>query len=300
MQTKEILLEGGVAIQPGGSGWRPAHVADGPGLAFADVAAICRELGVRPVVIVQDYGATHLVELLLCHDPKQLYQLRITDVEQRALHTSLDYLKVRDVVYMLQSVAYHSVELCKAYRDACASFVTLPTDLIGAGEPIVTYQGPVEAYFEFDALVTAVRRAYDSLRYLLWRYFGPGRGSVPSSFSRTLNRCVSLPDELAKRLVVSWETCGEPVTAYRDCIQHYCPVGLGLATMWMTRSPSGVWTTSARIPDNPSARTQVGFTYAGGLDALKFGWDSANEILDIAALIVDGAIMVSDAAHTDA
>ena len=264
---------------------------------FENVPAAAQTLGLSPIVLMQDYDNGHVTEILLRPGSGQVFGLSITDLEQKALRANLDFQSIHRVVYILTSVEYHCVELCKAYRDACASFTAVPAAFAGRDEPIVTYQGPVDAYFEFDALVTALRRAYDTLRYPLWRYFGAANGSVPSSFARTINVCDAIPSELADRLATSWQTCGELVTAYRDCIQHYCPVGLGQTVMWMTRANDGVWSTSARIPDNPSARSQIGFTYAGQLDALRFGWDCSNEVLDVASLIVDAAVAAASSAQ---
>lgn len=252
------------------------------------------EFGLSPLVIIQDYADGHTAEVLLRHAPGQIYGLSTTDFEQRAIRARLDFRSAHQVTYCLTSVEYHCVQLCKAYRDVCASFTAVPAAFGGRDDPIVTYQGPVDAYFEFDALITAVRRAYDTLRYMLWKYFGAATGSVPRSFARTLDACVSLPDELADRLAASWRSVGEPATAYRDCIQHYCPVGLGQTVMWMTRMGGGVWSTSARIPDNPSARSQSGFTYGRQLDALRFGWDCAQEVLDIAGLIVEASVVAAN------
>jgi hypothetical protein len=292
-QTIEVLFEGGIAVHPSAAGFRLMHVPGASCPEFPSIPSVGEALGIRPVVLVQEYDHGHRVELLLCRDQQEVYELLITDLEQRAIKARLDFLKVRQVVYALQSLAYHCIELSRAYSNTCADFVAVPSALLEAHEPVVTYQGRIDAYLEFDALVTGARRAYDSLRYLLWKYFGPESGSVPRSFARTLSACTSLPDALAARLASSWDVYGEPVTAYRDCIQHYCPVGLGVTTMWMTRTPVGVWSTSARIPDNPSARAQQGFTYGRKLDALAFGWEAATEILDVAALIVDTAVEIT-------
>lgn len=297
MTTTQVLFERGLAVHRTELGWQLQHVVGGDGGVMADVASVVRENGLRPVVIVEDrLGTDEYSDLLTCLAPTQIYGVRVTQLQQRAYGAHLDFQQVRNINYMLVAVSYHCIELCKAYRDTCESFARLAGALLPDEDRVVTHQGSADAYFEFDALVTAVRRAYDSLRYLMWKHFGPGSGSVPSSFPKTLDRCSALPQALRQRLAASWTSWGEPVTAYRDCIQHYCPVDLGTTVMWMEKTDSGAWSTSARIPDNPSSRSRAKFTYAEKLDALTFGWESANEVLDIATLVMECAVAANDTA----
>jgi hypothetical protein len=44
----------------------------------------------------------------------------------------------------------------------------------------------------------------------------------------------------------------------------------------------GIWTCSVLIPDNPEARSAKKFTYKSNIDALTYGWELANEIVDVA------------------
>jgi hypothetical protein len=112
------------------------------------------------------------------------------------------------------------------------------------------------------------------------------RGSVPSSFPKTLKACNNLPDSLASRLDKSWSTFGKKVTEYRDCLQHYCPIGRELPYAHMQRLQGGVWSTSIWIPDNPEARSQREYRYDSRIDALTYGWQITNEILDVARSII--------------
>ena len=118
-----------------------------------------------------------------------------------------------------------------------------------------------EPYYEFDALLAAARRAYDSCRYLLWPSFGPGESSVSRSFEKALPLCTNLDPAVRDDLQRSWNTCGSSLTAYRDCIQHYIPVDFGLATVSLQQEFPGIWTAWARIPDNPGTRSKTNFTF---------------------------------------
>jgi hypothetical protein len=41
------------------------------------------------------------------------------------------------------------------------------------------------------------------------------------------------------------------------------------------------------IPDNPEDKSKRKFRYAGKIDALTYGWEIANEIVDVASTIVN-------------
>lgn len=152
----------------------------------------------------------------------------------------------------------------------------------------VSFGGQHEIYYEFEALVTAAKRAYDATRYVLWRQFGPLKGSVPSSFDRTIIKLPRLPAELRHRLEQSWENYGVHLSDYRNCIQHYVPLG-GPAPFTTIIRKNGLLMMIARIPDNPEARSDAKFTYVRGLDALDYGWKVANEVFDIAKAILAAA-----------
>ncbi len=79
-------------------------------------------------------------------------------------------------------------------------------------------------------LITSAKRTYDSLRYILWNVFGPGKGSVPNNLQKTVADCPRLPADLRRSLDESWSSYGAKMTDYRDCTQHYVPVTSQLAT----------------------------------------------------------------------
>ena len=182
-------------------------------------------------------------------------------------------------------MVYHCQELSLLYSDICDTALEVRQVLAIEGNTF-NLQGQSEAYYEFEALITAARRTYDALRYILWPVFGPGRGSTPSNFSKTLENCNRLTETLRDDLANSWMLHGEKLTAYRDCIQHYVPVTFGNETASLQRVDGGTWSVQLRIPDNPEAKSQRSFQFAGGLDALTYGWEVANELITVAGKVL--------------
>ena len=135
------------------------------------------------------------------------------------------------------------------------------------------------------ALITAARRTYDALRYVLWKAFGPGGPDTPSNFKKTLSACNKLPTDLKSTLETSWDLYGEKMTAYRDCVQHYVPVTFGMQTASMERVSGGIWSVRLRLPDNPEGRSQPAFKFEKNLDALTYGWELANEVMNVATTV---------------
>jgi hypothetical protein len=86
-------------------------------------------------------------------------------------------------------------------------------------------------------------------------------------------------------LETSWELYGEKMTAYRDCIQHYVPVTFGIQTASMERVAGDIWSVRLRLPDNPERKSQPAFKFEKNLDALTYGWELANEVMNVATVI---------------
>lgn len=194
-----------------------------------------------------------------------------------------------NLAYVASSVVYHCKRLADAYSGIALDMVRMSSIPGHVDASFVSYSYQLEPYFELDALLTAARRAYDTSRYILWGAFGPDKGGIPSNFKKTLRACRSLPLELKAILEQSWETYGEQLTDYRDCIMHYSPIDFGFSTANMQKLDGGVWSVLMRIPDNPDAKSQAAFTFSNGLDALTYGWELTNEILRVATAITKGA-----------
>jgi len=154
------------------------------------------------------------------------------------------------------------------------------------------FSGQVEPYFEFEALVTAAVRTFDTLRFPLWKAFG-GCGSTPNSFARVLDR-ITLPSELADLGRRSHALFLE-AKEYCHCIQHYAHFGARLPFARVTLLPADLWSMSAKIPDNPSAKAYDLFTFDRDLDALSFGWEFASGTINALDQVVRALPMRSTA-----
>jgi hypothetical protein len=184
-----------------------------------------------------------------------------------------------NVQYVSGALVYHCQELALWYSKICDCAVGIGQISPWKNETLFL-QGQSEAYYEFDALITAARRTYDALRYVMWSVFGQ-RGHTPSNFRKTLDSCKGLPDKLGARLSESWDTHGVKLTDYRDCIQHYAPVSYGIETAQLTQVAGGTWSVLLRIPDNPETKSRRAFKFATGLDALTYGWEITSELIGL-------------------
>ena len=286
MEPARIIYERGITVGKVGTEWHLHNLISGGTVRIEQPAVASAAYGVGPIVITEILPDGQGRDLLLCKAKPELYGLKITDVHQLSIRLGLPLYKMVNGIYLLQSAEYHCVQLCKHYSSICEVFCHFQREGLTESS-IAFFQGRSEPYFEFDALVTAVRRAYDSCRYLMWQYFGPEKGSVPGSFYKALPLCTSLPVEVSQRLADSWSNFGDEVTEYRDCIQHYTPIDFGLTSVHMEKLDRGAWCVNALIPDNPSARARGKFTYSKKRDALKYGWEIANEILEVTTVLVN-------------
>ena len=186
--------------------------------------------------------------------------------------------------YTAGAVLYHCQELALKYAQVRNDAIRIRQRLPIEGK-FFSFQGQSAPYYEVEELITASRRAYDSLRYILWKTFGTDDRSIPSNFAKTLAACTKMPDSLRASLEASWLSFGTTMTAYRDCIQHYAPVTFGIETASLEELAGDAWSVRIRLPDNPGARSQNAFTFAAGLDALTYGWELANEVFRVATQV---------------
>lgn len=128
------------------------------------------------------------------------------------------------VQYIAGAIVHHVGGLVRAYEAVCDAFKEISSIPNATLERRAMFGSRPEPYYEFDALLSAVRRAYDSCRYVLWKCFGPAQGSLPRSFEKVLPFCERLEPKVRETLQASWSTWGTRVTEYRDCVHHYVPV----------------------------------------------------------------------------
>jgi hypothetical protein len=189
------------------------------------------------------------------------------------------------VQYSAGALVHHVAGMVSAYEKVRDAFKDLRTIPGATTDRRAIFGSRPEPYYEFDALLGVVRRSYDSCRYLLWKCFGPTQGTLPRSFERALPHCERLDPAVRQRLERSWSAWGTRITAYRDCVHHYVPIDFGISSIFMEEPLAGVWGATARIPDNPEARSKHRFQFTGGLDALTVGWTAASEAICILRLV---------------
>ncbi|WP_174188564.1 hypothetical protein [Nocardia barduliensis] len=189
--------------------------------------------------------------------------LNITRIDRA--HTISDFYEEYDLRYALHSTLYHLNQLITLYARGCQLFEdTYP-------HPKDTAQGNVSdprIFYEIDALLGAARRVYEVIRKVLWKHHSSGSSGRWRSI-RTAVKSPLLPAEFAKTLANSWDTYGETLADYRDCVAHYDPLTNGQTTCWMDRF-DGRWGMTVKLPGNPSEKSRLRFDFESGPDALQY------------------------------
>lgn len=265
--AEAVFLERGVLLERNGdSEWcygtasRPAPVAPSPVNAPS-------ALGLRPIVVrCRSIGTETRYSTVLPSKPGRLLNTTLSELRQFVYKrkNGISFLKTQSLFFLLNALIYHCEKLASEYSHVLKEHGNAPysKDV----DRVVT--ACHEAFFEFDALVTAAIRAIDSTRQVVWDAFG-GNGSVPSSFSRTVRGSVRLPVGLRKKLESFESTRLVHAKEYRDCIQHYVAVG---SSSWgmLYRVMEHVWALIVRIPDNPESRSARRFKFEAEYDALTY------------------------------
>ena len=261
-----VVLERGVPLHKDGTGtWHYSN--SNPSVGMTSPAVAISELKLRPVVASLLWKPKR-VDLLLPATRGRLLDIYPTELMNTAS---------RSLIYMMQSSIYHCLSLARWYSDEC----TRHSQWLHRFPAKIDKQVfvPSDPYFEFEALVTAVVRGYDTLRYALWKQWGGG-GSIPSSYVRVVDSLVGCPEEVAIRLQSSRDGAYSRAKEYRDCIQHYVDVGSSSWAM-MELLRESVWSVIVRVPDNPEARSSNKWEFAGNHDALTLGWELCTELFGV-------------------
>ncbi|HVU46225.1 MAG TPA: hypothetical protein VHD85_08865, partial [Terracidiphilus sp.] len=182
--------------------------------------------------------------------------------------------------YVLSANIYHCLALTNWYTKNCNAYANSHQKMGMEGDRSVTPSR--DPFFEFEALVTAIVRGFDTLRYALWKKWG-GRGTTPSSYEKVLGGLQKCPEPIFKRLCLSATESYTQAKKYRHCIQHYVDMGSGSWAMF-ERTPSRAWSVIVRVPDNPEARSSNKWQFSQNLDALSMGWELCTELFCIVAI----------------
>jgi hypothetical protein len=263
------------------------------GLSLVQIIAMMRkEYNVRPILLTETInsfgGATRERHGVLTLNGMNQLNVMVTSLQLPQGMKEANYVSLSQhrnhVQYMTGSLVYHCQELALLYSAICDTQFSIGHTLPFQDDS-VSLQWQDEPYYEIEALITAARRTYDALRDVLWKVYGPGGPDTPSNFKKTLTTCRKLPDDLKLELENSWKIYGERMTAYRDCIQHYVPVTFGIQTANLERVAGDIWSVKLLLPDNPEGKSQKAFRFKKNLDALTYGWELANEVINVATKI---------------
>jgi len=290
MKIIRAVYERGIELRLDSGRWTISSAPSATRATFSSLQAAAAVSPLRPILVTDKRDCGENLTLLLRCDGVKYFDIHVSDLVNRRLTAQLLY-PVYHLAYLLGAISYHCQKLAEWYAQIAFRFCEIrqTPGLRDAGDVgIFSYQ--TEPYYEFDSLVGAARRSYDSARYVLWQRFGSRNSPTPGSLKRLLKGPSNIPEILHERLTTSWQNFGEMLTDYRDCIHHYVPVDFGMASAVMRRHPLGAWTTTIRIPDNPEVRSKKQFTFELGRDALTFAWELADEVLAIATAVVDAAV----------
>lgn len=290
MHPVRVIFERGITVKLIDSDWHISNLHGG-GTERIDLQTVGSRFRVRPIVLTQQYR-NDKSDLLLRIKNRELFGFGINNFEACAVHNFGS--GALNNCYLLLNLEYHCTKLALSYAHICERYTSFPRP---TKSDVAIFGGNPEPYFEFESLITTIRRTYDYFRYMLWQHFG-GNGSIPRNFCKTLENCRDrMPTQLASRLESSWSKYGDEITAYRDCIIHYEPTTFGMGASCMQKLPNEVWSLIMRIPDNPISHSQRLFVWDQQRDALTYGWEATNEILDIATILAEAITDTSNLAE---
>jgi len=193
-----FVYEHGVTVQRSTDGaWYFESVEKGSSFPPVNPGDISREYGLRPILTTYRASADDEMTSLLSQTKEKLpldgqrYKLAEGDWKNEAI-----LYDVFNLSYIVGALVYHCMQLAEIYSSICKDYVKryVNDDLTSSRDEDEAMFGPQQTgYYEFDALITAAKRTYNTTRYILWKVFGPYDVSFPASFERTLPKCNRLP-----------------------------------------------------------------------------------------------------------
>lgn len=293
VHINRVIFEGGLQLIRGESHeWRLE--AESICRKFPSIRAFEDKFKVKPIIWT-DYDNIRGERDTILSSTTTFYDSGLQRLELTCLALGLAYptkLYSVNLNNAISAVTYHCAQLAKLYARLAGGYGSkvqthdLRSQYDSKHDCYWSAERP-EPYFEFESLVTAVRRTYEYARFIIWRAFSGRSESTPRSFVKTLASCKKLPQDLRFRLESSWEQYGKKVAEYRDCIQHYVCISGVIPLLRMNQLDDGIWACTAQIPDNPEARSHRSFKYDANIDALKYGWQVTEEILIVTRTILD-------------
>lgn len=289
--AERIIFEQGVALyRDKTSDWQ-CESETGP--HSTSPSDITRQFGLRPIAAKFRNSSTFCYSFVLPSRTGKALNVQLSEQQQQiyGMKPPTFFLATQSLFYLLHAVIYHCERLAENYAEHREQMIKLPNP--NNADRVVSHC--YEGFFEFDALVTAIIRAVDATRYVIWHKYGRN-GSVPSSFRRTIDNCTQLPDTLKQLAVNLWDQHLSHAKEYRDCIQHYVSIGSSSWAM-LSRKNDFIWTMLLRIPDNPEVKSAKKFTFNRNLDAMTYGWELITDLFVLTGSIIQSVL--SDVAKTD-
>lgn len=289
--AERIIFEQGVALhRDETSDWQCESEA---GLYSISPSDITRQFGLRPITAKFRNNFALSYSFVFPSRFGKALNVQLSEQQQQiyGMKPPTFFPATQSLFYLLHAVIYNCERLAENYAEHREQMIKLPNP--NNADRVVSHC--YEGFFEFDALVTAVIRAIDATRYVIWRKYGRN-GSVPSSFRRTIGNCTQLPDTLKQLAENLWAGHLSHAKEYRDCIQHYVSIGSSSWSM-LTRRNDLSWTMLLRIPDNPEVKSAKNFTFNRDLDAMTYGWELITDLFFLTGFIIQSVL--ADEPKTD-
>jgi len=191
-------------------------------------------------------------------------------------YTSADYYEETDLKYCVLATLYHLSRLIDLYVENTKLFERIhPKETAIKGN---VWNASI--FYEVDAFLGAARRVYESIRKVLWKHYQSGQSGRWSSIRKVLTSPGNVPQSFMIKLSESWQTVGDKLTAYRDCVAHYEPLTNGITTCWLDRY-EGLWGATVKLPSNPAAQSRASFDFESGPDALEYCHSVACHLVEL-------------------
>jgi hypothetical protein len=207
------------------------------------------------------------------------FSLAILDFTGRSLHeravhlsdvqgpyASADYYEEEDLRYCMLATLYHLNRLI----DLSVGLTRLFERQHPPGTAIRGNTSDPRVFYEIDAFLGEARRVYESIRKVLWKhYHSPGKLGRWRSIRTVAKSPHEIPPRFVTELTISWETFGEKLADYRDCVAHYDPLTDGGTTCWMDWYGNR-WGMTVKLPANPHEQSRKTFDFDSGPEALRY------------------------------
>ena len=217
------------------------------------------------------------------------FNLSIVDLEGHSLneravhlaevngpHSQGDYYEEYDLRYCVLATLYHMNRLIDLYVWNTQLFERLHP----LGTAIRGNIGDPRVFYEIDAFLGAARRVYESIVKVLWKHYYSGTSGRWSSIRSAINSLDKVPPPLSTELQQSWNTIGEKLADYRNCVAHYDPLTDGNTTCWMDWYGNR-WGMTVKLPANPNKKSRKAFDFKSGPEALSYCHSVVSHLVEL-------------------